>query len=118
MSDRKQAYAVYLPVIGLLAVVAFVPEVDRFVNDGVLTWGLPALSVGVSLVAALVDFRGRARRMLLLVLGVASAASLFLVGHYPSPAIIGFASALPPLLLVAALCGPKEWRRSRSCGSA
>lgn len=114
MINRKGAYVVYIPVIGLLVILAFVPNLDHFINDNVFVWGLPVLGASAALVGTLVDFQGRARLMLLLAVVMVSMFSLFLVSQYPSTVIIGFASGLPPLLLVVALYGPKDWRRSRN----
>ncbi len=114
MNSRKGFYAVLLPFIGLLAILAFVPSLDHFINDNVFTWGLPVLGVVVALVGILVEFQGRARFMLFLAITVVSILCLFLVSQYSSTAVIGIASGVPPLLFIAAGYGPKNWRRSRN----
>lgn len=111
MTNRKRTYSIYISAIGLLAMLAFVPNLDDYINDNMLIWALPVLGASTALVGVLVDFQGRARLMLFLVVAVVSLLCLFLVSLYPSTATIGLSTGVPPLLLVAALYGPKDWRR-------
>lgn len=116
MTARQKFYLGVAPVILLLGIFAFVPNLDQVIPNEVFVWGLPVLSVAAALVASIEVFRGRARLVIFAIVSVIGMASLLLVGLFPSITVVGFASGAPALTLLVAVWIQLKGARGRHPG--